>query len=209
VAILLTGFAPFLPAVDTYLIGNSSQKIVECFINGPGSSLDAAVSNELAAVKANVSPRILPVRQGSSGDAGASAGALANLLAAEQPTGILCLGHFLPIIGDHLPFTGAHSRLELVAYRPKGLTQGDVEKRSWFANLIATDAQQHGIAPSDTSEFRARGPCNDTYWTALEWGGAQKPVVFLHLPPFVTAAGQAAVLQQVLFVIRRELDQHR
>jgi hypothetical protein len=205
-SILLTGFVPFLPAIDTYIIGNSSQKIVDCFNNGPSAPLPTAVSNDLTLMRANVVSRTLPVKAGHSGAADASAGALATLLSAENFSAILCLGHFLPIIGEGLPFTGAHCRLELVAYRPKGMVQGDLEKPSWFADAISADAPQHGIVPSHTSEFRARGPCNDTYWTALEWGGTQKPVAFLHLPPFFTAGGEAEVLQQVLFILRRAYE---
>jgi len=205
-AVLLTGFQAFFPALETYILGNSSEKIVSCFAAGPPPATPSALRAELSALTASVDPRILPVKQGNSGVTGSSAGALAKLLSALQPSGVLCLGHFLPIIGEHLPFTGAHARLELLAYRPEGLSKGGIETQSWFAKQISRDARQQGIDPSNTAEWRARGPCNDTYWTALEWGGKSKPVAFLHVPPFVSRTGEEDVLRQALFVLRRVVN---
>ena len=78
VSILLTGFVPFFPALDTYIIGNSSQKIVDCFNSGPSAPLPTAASNDLTLMRANVVAKTLPVKAGHSGDADVSAGALAR-----------------------------------------------------------------------------------------------------------------------------------
>jgi hypothetical protein len=54
-SILLIGFVPFGLAVDTYIIGNSSQKIVECFANEPSGALPPTIGNEFSAMTANPS----------------------------------------------------------------------------------------------------------------------------------------------------------
>jgi hypothetical protein len=201
--LLLTGFPPFGVAVDTYVLGNSSQKIVNHF-SGPPPSFLGGSKADFEEVTSKVRTAILPVKRGSANLPGTSAKSLHDLLASQNPESVVCLGH-------HLAFPGSGAHLELVAYRPSDLKAGQPKRRSWFADRIADDARTCGITTT-TWEFAllGGGTCNDTYWTAIEWAGAGKAAAFLHLPPYTSSdpKREEQILRQVLFVVKRALDLH-
>lgn len=201
--LLLTGFPPFAPALDTFVLGNSSQKMVNHF-SGPPPSFWGGSKEEFEEIKRKVRTSILPVKAGSANLPGTSAKSLHDLLANEDPESVVCLGHHFP----YMMSSSAH--LELVAYKPRDLQTEEGEKRSWFADRIADDARTFGMATTLGPEFLARGPCNDTYWTAIEWAGTGKAVAFLHLPPYmpVERRREEQIFRQVLFVLMRALNLH-
>jgi len=199
-SLLLTGFPPFGIAFDTYVLGNSSQKIVNHF-SGPPPPFWGGSKAEFEEIKSKVRTAILPVKGGSANLPGTSAKILHDLLASQNPESVLCLGHQFRL--------GAH--LELVAYRPGDLKAGERKKRSWFADKIAEDARTQGITTTTLeSALLGGGTCNDTYWTAIEWAGTGKAAAFLHLPPYTSRdpKREEQIFRQVLFVLKRALDLH-
>jgi len=197
--LLLTGFPPFAPALDTFVLGNSSQKMINYF-SGPPPSFLAGSKAEFEEIKSKVRTAILPVKRGSANLPGTSAKSLHDLLASEDPESVVCLGHQLRL--------GAH--LELVAYRPRDLKTEEGEKRSWFADRIAQEAKAQGIGSTLGPEFLAHWPCNYTYWSAIEWAGTGKAAAFLHLPPYMPSdrKREEQIFRQVLFVLKQALDLH-
>ncbi len=200
-SLLLTGFRPFFPAIDTFVAGNSSEKIVNCF-REPSPSLLERCGEDYVRIQSNTVTAVLQVKRGSANLPGTSAKSLYELMESYDLKGVVCLGHHLRLHGS----TGAH--LELVAYRPGDLKAGDREKRSWFADSIADDARALGITSVSRPKIFAAGTCNDTYWTALDWAGTRKAAAFLHLPPYIPLerGREEAIFRQVLFVLKRVLD---
>ena len=145
---LLTGFEPFR---DWSV--NSSGEAVKALADLPG-----------------VTTRILPV------DHDAAPAALAEAVAACQPTVILCTG----LSPRPVP------RLELRAHRPETVAEGAPVLWGVWPWAAALDAMRGTGAPVGLSTDPGRYVCETTYWHALTLRQGMTPatrVAFVHVPP--------------------------